>query len=188
MTLFLILAPFATFAVLMATSTISASLAASALVAAAVLGWELFNRRSLKALTLGALATFAVLLAYHTLAEPITGTTTRLAVDGALAAIAVGSIVIRRPFTLQYAREQVDAETQARPRFMETNYVLTGVWTSAFALMFAADSLALYLPEVPVWSIAGIAFLARNGATLFTQWYPKRVQAFEAAQITAKPV
>lgn len=188
MTLFLILAPFATFAVLMMASTISVSLAASALVAVAVLGWELFNGRSLKVLTLGALAIFATLLAFHTFAAPLSGTMARLGLDGALAAMALASLAIRRPFTLQYAREQVDPETQARPRFMETNYVLTGVWTSAFALMFAADALTLYLPELPVWTIAGFAFLARNGATLFTQWYPKRVQAYEAAQITAKPL
>lgn len=184
MTLFFILAPFATFAVLMATSTVAVGLAASALVAASVLGWEIFNSRSLKALTLGALAIFAVLLTYHTLAEPITATTARLVIDGALVLIAVGSMMIRRPFTLQYAREKVDAETQARP---PTNYIITGVWTSAFALMFAADALALYLPEVPVWTIAGIAFLARNGATLFTQWYPKRVQAsYDAAHGAVK--
>ncbi|MBI3700004.1 MAG: hypothetical protein HY242_06090 [Afipia sp.] len=188
MTLFLILAPFATFAALMMTSTIAASLAASALVAAAVLTWEQFNGRSLKVITLGALAAFSIILAYHTLASPVSATTTRLAVDGALAAIALVSLAIRRPFTLQYAREMVDAETQMRPRFMETNYILTGVWTAAFALMFAADALTLYVADLPIWIIVGIAFVARNTATLFTQWYPKRVVAYEAAQTAAKGV
>ena len=183
MNLFLILAPFATFAALMVTSTIAASLAASALVAAAALAWEYVQGRSTKALTLGALAIFAALFAYHTMANPISSTSARLALDGTLAAIALGSMAIRAPFTLQYAREKVDAEIQARPLFMQVNYILTGVWASAFVIMLAADALTLYLPELPVWTIAGIAFLARNGATLFTQWYPKRIQA---AQIAAK--
>ena len=66
MTLFLILAPFATFAALMMLTSIKITLAASAL---GVLGWDAAKGRSTKALAAGALAIFSTLLGYHLLSE-----------------------------------------------------------------------------------------------------------------------
>lgn len=190
MTLFLILAPFATFAALMMLTSVKITLAASALVALGVLGWDVAHGRSIKALAAGALVIFAGLLGYHLLAETaLSPTGIRLAVDGGVLAIALVSLAIRYPFTLQYAHETVDAETRERPLFMRTNYILTGVWSAAFILMLVADVVSIYLPSMPLWTCAAIAFAARNSASLFTQWYPKRVRAEAeiAAGISAKP-
>ena len=186
MTLFLILAPFATFAALMMLTSIEITLAASAVV---VLGWDAAQGRSIKALAAGALAIFAILLGYHLLSETaMSPTHVRLAVDGGVLAIALGSLAIRYPFTLQYAHEAVDAETRQRPLFIRTNYILTWVWSAAFVLMIAADVVSIYLPQIPLWTCAAIAFAARNSASLFTQWYPKRVRAeIAASEISAKP-
>ena len=189
MALFLILAPFATFAALMMLTSIKITLAGSAIVALGVLGWDVAHGRSIKALAAGAFAIFATLLAYHFLTETaMSPTAIRLAVDGGVLAIALVSLAIRYPFTLQYAHEAVDAETRQRPRFIRTNYILTWVWSAAFVLMLAADVVAIYLPSVPLWTCVAIAFAARNSASLFTQWYPKRVRAEIAASgISAKP-
>ena len=43
------------------------------------------------------------------------------------------SIAIRFPFTLQYAREVVDAETAVLPGFIKANYIITWAWAAAFA-------------------------------------------------------
>ncbi len=190
MTLFLILAPFATFAALMMLTSIQVTLAASALVAFGVLAWDAARGRSVKALAAGAFGIFAGLLGYHLLSETaMSPTHIRLAVDGGVVAIALVSLAIRYPFTLQYALEIVDAETRERPLFMRTNYILTGVWSAAFVLMLAADVVAIYLPSVPLWTCAAIAFAARNSASLFTQWYPKRVRAeIAAGEISLKPI
>ena len=189
MTLFLILAPFATFAALMMLTSIQITLAASALVAFGVLAWDAAHGRSIKALAAGAFGIFAGLLGYHLLSEtPMSPTHVRLAVDGGVLAIALVSLAIRYPFTLQYAHEAVDDATRAMPRFMRTNYILTWVWSAAFVLMLAADVVAIYLPSVPLWTCAAIAFAARNSASLFTQWYPKRVRAeIAAGEISVKP-
>ena len=56
----------------------------------------------------------------------------------ALVAIAVGSILIRQPFTLAYAKEQAPRELWSNPVFLRTNYVLTGVWAIAFAIEAAS--------------------------------------------------
>lgn len=178
MTLFLILAPFATFATLMMLSTVTASLAAAAAVALGVVGWDQFKGRSAKMLSVGSLVLFAAIGAGHALTDGgMSPTAVRIAVDGGVLAIALTSLLIRLPFTLQYAREAVEPEILAQPRFLRTNYILTSVWTAAFVLMLVADIVAVYRPDLPLWSCAAIAFLARNAAVCFTQWYPKRVRA-----------
>ena len=55
-------------------------------------------------------------------------------------------------------------------------------------LMLIADIVAVALPSVPLWTCAAIFFAARNSASLFTQWYPKRVMVeIVASTITPKP-
>jgi len=66
---------------------------------------------SVKVLEVGSLALFAALLGYTLLVSPAwTIATVRLAVDAGLFAIAAISLLIGKPFTLQYAKEQVPAE------------------------------------------------------------------------------
>lgn len=178
MTLFLTLAPFAAFALLMMLTTAKVSLAAAALVALVLIGWDLLRGRSLKIFSAGALVLFASLFAWHLIARTTPSPTlVRIGVDGGMLVVALASLAIRFPFTLQYAREAVEPEIQERPYFIRINYVLTWVWSAALFLMLGADALTLYLPEIPVWSCAAIAFGARNSASLFTQWYPQHVRA-----------
>lgn len=182
MTLFLILAPFATFATLMMLTTVKISLVVSTIVACGILGWDLAKGRSIKMLSAGAVVLFAALCSYHLLAKELSPTTARLIVDSGILAIALGSIAIRLPFTLQYARERVAAEIQQQPRFIRVNYILTWAWSAAFVLMLAVDLMTIYLPGIPLWICAAVAFVARNSATYFTQWYPKHVRAVVARQ------
>jgi hypothetical protein len=182
MALFLILAPFATFATLMMLTTVKISLAASALVAFGLICRDMIAGRSFKILTTGAFVLFASLAGYHLMAATgMSAVSVRLAVDGGVLAIALGSIAIRLPFTLQYAREVVDAETLKQPRFLRTNYILTWVWSAAFVLMLFADIVSIYLPSTQLWVCVAIAFAVRNSAVYFTQWYPKHVRAGIAA-------
>ena len=51
--------------------------------------------------------------------------------------------------------------------------MLTWAWALALLLMLCADALSLYVPSLPMWVGAGIAFAARNGAVYFTKWYPQ---------------
>jgi hypothetical protein len=97
----------------------------------------------------------------------------KLIVDGGMLAIALASLSVRRPFTLQYARQMVDAETAELPEFLNANYVITWAWSLAFALMMMANMLLIYIPGLPLWSGLAIAFAARNSALYFTKWYPE---------------
>ncbi|QCO03737.1 hypothetical protein [Azospirillum argentinense] len=98
----------------------------------------------------------------------------RLLVDAGLLLIVLISIALRRPFTLQYAREQVAHEFWDDPRFIHTNYVITGVWALAFLVLVIADLTLLYRPDLPPRFGIVATVLALVGAIKFTSWYPER--------------
>src|SRR3954464_2290516 len=152
MMIFLILAPFAAFALLMLVASPAASLFAAAAIAAATIACDVYRGRSIKMLAAGAVVTFGALGGWITLIDGNwTATEIRLAVDVGTLAIALSSIAIRHPFTLQYARETVDPETMAMPGFMRANYIITWAWTGAFVLMLIANLLVIYMPSLPFW-------------------------------------
>ena len=68
---------------------------------------------------------------YLALIDPELGTFgVKLSVDIGIFVISLGSMLIRQPFTLQYALEAVDAETAKMPGFLTANYVITWAWTA----------------------------------------------------------
>src|SRR3977135_3808894 len=172
MTIFLILAPFDAFALLMLVTSAAISLFAGAAIAAAIIGYEVWRGRSIKMLAAGAVIMFSSLGCYICLIDgDWSATEVRLAVDIGTLAIALGSIAIRAPFTLQYARGVCAAETMKTPGFMRANYIITWAWTGAFVLMLIANLLMIYIPSLPFWVGLGIGIAARNSAVYFTTRY-----------------
>src|SRR3954469_22568623 len=108
MAIFLILAPFASFAMLMLVTSAAVSLFAGAAIAAATIGYEVARGRSIKLLAVGAVIMFSGLGGYICAIDgDWSATEVRLAVDVGTLSIALASIAMRAPFTLQYAREAV---------------------------------------------------------------------------------
>jgi len=186
---FLIIAPFGAFAMLMMVASVAVSLFAAAALALGIMVWDVMRGGSLKMLAAGSVLIFSALGCYITLIDgnwsPVV---VRLAVDGGVLAIALLSLVIRFPFTLQYARESVDLETSKLPGFMKANYIITWAWTGAFVLMLVADMLMIYMPSLPLWIGFAIAFAARNSAVAFTKWYPQYRRAKYGAAKPAEPL
>ena len=174
MTIFLILAPYGAFTTLMLVTSAVVSLFAAAAVCLMVIAYDILRRRSIKMLGAGSVILFAAIGLYLTLVDSGLSTpAVKLTVDAGVFAISLASLAIRQPFTLQYAREVVDAETAVLPGFLKANYVITWAWTLAFLLMLMANVLMIYVPGLPLWSGLAIAFAARNTAVYFTKWYPK---------------
>ena len=92
----------------------------------------------------------------------------------ALVVFAVGSILIRKPFTLEYAREEVDPELWEQPIFIRTNYVITGAWALAFATSAIAGAIgdAVLDDAGNFWTGWIIQIGAIIFAVAFTEWYP----------------
>ena len=186
MMIFLILAPYAALTLLMLVTSPLPSLLAAAAICLVVIGYDALRGRSIKLLGVSSAILFASLGGYLALINPGLGlSAVKLTVDSGMLAIALLSLAIRRPFTLQYALEVVDAQTAGLPGFLTANYIITAVWTLAFLLMLMANVLMIYLPGMPLWSGLAIAFAARNTALYFTKWYPRYRRAKFASPPTA---
>ena len=132
MMIFLILAPYGAFAALMLFASAAASLFVSAAICVGVIALDVVKGRSIKMLGAGSAILFAALGCYVTLVDTsLSSTAVKLTVDTGVLAISLMSLLIRRPFTLQYARQVVDAETAQLPGFQKANYVITWAWTAA---------------------------------------------------------
>jgi hypothetical protein len=177
MTIFLILAPYAAHALLMLMTSAAVSLFASAAICLAVIAFDMARGRSIKILGAGSVIVFIAVGLYVALVEPMSNSAVKLAVDIGIFLISLTSILIRRPFTLQYAREAVDTETAQLPGFIRANYIITWAWTGAALLMMVGNVAMIYVPGLPLWSSLLIAFAARNSAVYFTKWYPEYTKA-----------
>jgi hypothetical protein len=186
MHLLLAFAPFVAFFAAMRLVSPLAGLCAASLVSLWMCLRMWRRRESVKVLEIGTLMLFVLLLAYTVVARPVwTVATVRLAVDGGLFAIAAISLLIGKPFTLQYAREQVPPELWNNPRFIAVNRHLTLAWTAAFLVMVLADVAAEYVPAIPLWVDIAATVAAMVGAVLFTVKYPAAVRRRAMAQAEA---
>jgi hypothetical protein len=96
--------------------------------------------------------------------------------NGMLAASTWLTVALKKPFTLDYAREHVDPSLWNTPQFIRTNIVLTSVW----GLVFTVNAiLAWGKMEHLVLSDLGYELLSYAlliATAVFTNWYPKHVR------------
>ncbi len=92
--------------------------------------------------------------------------------NGALAIIAWVSIIIRKPFTIQYAKEQVSKDKWQHPLFLKINYLLTAVWGIVFLTGIGLHVIRIYFPAFDGWSYEVISYLPSVFGIWFTTWFP----------------
>jgi hypothetical protein len=99
--------------------------------------------------------------------------------SGALGVIALGSIVFRHPFTIDYAKQKAPPEVWPTAMFKRINRVLSSVWAAVFLIcallgLAAQQSVARGLRDWLNWYIPIVLiFLAFQ----FTKRYPEQVRA-----------
>jgi hypothetical protein len=98
--------------------------------------------------------------------------------SGALGIIALGSIVFRHPFTIDYAKQKAPPEVWHTAVFHRINRVLSSVWAAVFLIcavlgLAAQQSAAKGMRDWLNWYIPIAAiFLAFR----FTKWYPEQAR------------
>ncbi len=128
--------------------------------------------KTLRVLDAGGMILFGALaLVAGFIAPSLSMQAVRFIVDVGLLLIAIASLLICNPFTLQYARDQLSPELWNDPAFIRVNYVITTVWAFAFAATAAADAVATFNRRfpLPLDIAAGLGALAI--AILFTARY-----------------
>ncbi len=177
------LAPWIAMALLNGPNRFELSAGIAFAMSATLLGLSVLRGQSPKLLEFADVTFFAALGIVGLLASPATidwlenyaGEISNIA----LVIIAGFSMLIRRPFTLQYAREQVDRSMWDNPIFIHINYVITAFWTGAFLV----GAISGFVGDVfldnsnNLWT----GWIIQTGAIIvaiqFTEWYPDYGQA-----------
>jgi len=169
MRIFIGFLPWIVFWVLSGRNNFQVAAAASA-AAVIFLNFGDIRKRIIKILDLGTLLFFLFLtvVAFASKVQWIDTHASPLS-NAALFLITLVSILIRKPFTLQYAREQVDPNLWNSPVFYSTNLVISWVWCVTFAIIAVTSYIALNHPSLIDRVIHILAFI---GAIRFTTWYP----------------
>jgi len=96
--------------------------------------------------------------------------------SGVLAASTWLTIVLNKPFTLDYAREHTDPSLWNSPSFIRTNIVLTSVWGLAFTVnaILAWGKMEHFILSELNYEITSYTLLI--GTVDFTNWYPNHVR------------
>ncbi|HVV67703.1 MAG TPA: hypothetical protein VG895_05730 [Patescibacteria group bacterium] len=92
--------------------------------------------------------------------------------NGTLAAIAWISILLRQPFTIQYAKLQVAKDKWNHPLFLKINYILTAVWGSIFLFNLMIHVLRIYYHTVNGWIYESITYGTPIFGIWFMAWFP----------------
>lgn len=95
--------------------------------------------------------------------------------NGALALGAWATLLIGRPFTLEYARQHTDPAKWHDPLFIRVNVLLTAVWAMTFTVNTAL-AWVLMKRLWPEWVCHTASYVALIAAAAFTSWYPAQVR------------
>ena len=91
-----------------------------------------------------------------------------------LAAFAVASLLLRRPFTMAYAKDTTPEEHWDTEAFRRINYAISGAWAAAFVVSAVAGAIgdAALHDNDNFWTAWIIPIGALVFATSFTEFYP----------------
>ena len=145
-----------------------------ALLISLFLSFKELRQGKIKDLSLGALLFFLIMFLIISLTKPFwLWHEISLMGNLALALITLLTIIIKRPFTLQYAMESAPKERWASPNFIHGNYVITWGWFFVFVIMAFPSLGELRGISSPLWFHWGYSFICFIGGMIFTNWYTK---------------
>ena len=173
-------APFILFALL---SRLSADLALWIAFAAAfvVTIRDFVESPTLRLLDAGSLALFCLLaLVRGFLAPSLSLAVIRFITETGLLLLLAGSLAVRRPFSIDYARLDPREAGWEPALFLKVNYLVSGVWAAAFAAMAAADAAIIFDTTMQLYVSIAVSVAALTGAVTFTLLYPAQVASRSA--------
>ena len=81
-------------------------------------------------------------------------------------------LVLKRPFSVDYARLDEREAGWPPALFLRVNILVSGAWVTAFAIMAAADGAVAFDAELPLYGSIAISVAALAAAVTFTLRYP----------------
>lgn len=81
-------------------------------------------------------------------------------------------LILKRPFSVDYARLDPREAGWPPALFLRVNYLVSGTWTIAFAVMAAADGAVTFDAGLPLYASVAVSLVALAAAIAFTLRYP----------------
>jgi len=103
--------------------------------------------------------------------------------NGTLAAGTWLTVLMGKPFTLDYAKEHTDPSLWNTPTFLKTNYVLTSAWGVVFLIGVLNAWLKMLNLGVPNWVFEVSQYACMLGTMFFTNWYTAYVKRQRISQL-----
>jgi hypothetical protein len=102
--------------------------------------------------------------------------------EGALAVIALGSLAVRKPFTLGLARQSMPREAWDNPLFLRVNVIVSTVWAAAFTVAALALTALAHSSAAGRIAVQTAAFALPLAFTIrYVEHVRSRARAQEAA-------
>ncbi len=177
MGMFVGLAPWILYWVLVSNNTFEEA-AVAALIAAVVLtGWGMTHGKQPYLLDWGTLVWFAalVIIAFSTDDQFMADWSYALS-NFALAAIVLVSILVGEPFTRAYAKEGVPQEHWDSPLFLKSTTLIAWVWLGIFVLMGISTIIAQDNPSDELWWNWIVPLGLFIAGIKFNHWYPDHLR------------
>jgi len=165
-------APFILFAFL---SRLSADLALWVAFAAAfvVTIRDFVESPSLRLLDAGSLLLFAALALGRGFLDPnLSLALVRFIAEAVLFLLLGATLVLKRPFSVEYARLDPREAGWPPALFRKVNYLVSVTWTAAFLAMTLADGAVAFNPRLPLYASIAVSVIALGLAVTFTLRYP----------------
>lgn len=165
-------APFILFAIL---SRLSPDLALWLAFAAAfvVTIRDFVESPSLRLLDAGSLLLFALLALGRGFLDPnLSLAEVRFIADASLFLLLGLPLVLKRPFSVDYARLDPREAGWPPALFQRVNYLVSAAWVAAFAVMAIADGAVAFDTGFPLYAGIAISLIALTAAITFTLRYP----------------
>lgn len=101
---------------------------------------------------------------------------------GTLAGLSWGSLLAGRPFTMDYAGDDVSEEERKTPEYLSINRILTGVWAITLTVGLGEMVFECVSPTPPGLLQMFIPWASFAAGIAFTLWYPGYAVARETMQ------
>jgi len=166
--------PLITYGTFVAISGVTIALAA-ATVAAIVIGWTDLQKGMILSwanLVLFGSMLVAIGILDMTWIIPYMG----ILIYAALASVTFGSILLKKAFTLQYARGMVDKALWDNPLFIRVNVFMTGIWGGIFSINAGLNAIALIAPGPAGHIFQVLTYFVLVSGIIFTMWYPGHIR------------
>lgn len=101
--------------------------------------------------------------------------------NSAMAVATWYTVLVKRPFTMDYARDHTPPELWSHPAFLHTNLIITSAWSLCFTLNAVVAWHKMSLHSLPDWQYEAISYTFMLLCAMTSTWYPAYLKRQRAA-------